>query len=389
MPNCYRNRSTNGEAGKHLPLVQLLCLQLLCFSVVALIPVVSLARTEDNRIRLAVNLPLSGPIAAFCGQYPDGLTMGIQDECKCLGIDKSQFVLDIQDNAGKPSQSVTVCRKQMLQPPDLYFSGTSQMSLPIASEISKSGIPHFLVAFDAFLCQGGPNRIRMLPNFRIEGPIYAEYAKSRKAKNVFIMSCNYNSCNEQFDKIIIPALNKQGIKFHRELFEFDNKDYRSLVLKAAQYKPDLIFVSGYSVHLYPIIVALRNYGLIKNGNVLTTLDLIDLLHNGTSKLELKDIAFTSPQYEISSNPKASSWAKRFQQTYKKEPSYVEAYAYDTGCLLVDAYHKSEKVDSESIRKVLPYKGICGEINIDKYGDLSTKLHVAQVTPTGGVKEIPL
>ena len=42
-------------------------------------------------------------------------------------------------------------------------------------------------------------------------------------------------------------------------------------------------------------------------------------------------------------------------------------------------------DLATIRKILPFHGICGEINIDQDGDLSTKLKVAQIMPDGSVK----
>jgi ABC-type branched-subunit amino acid transport system substrate-binding protein len=181
---------------------------------------------------------------------------------------------------------------------------------------------------------------------------------------------------------------KAGVKFENERFEFDTKDYRSIALKASQYKPDLIIISGYSVHLYPLIAALRNYGLIHDGNVITTLDLIDLLHNKGSRQELAGIAFTTPDYEIPGAVKdAPSWAKRYEQQFGKEPSYVEAYAYDTGRIMVSAFKKSGKVDNTSLRAVLPFFGVCGKITVDQDGDLSSKLHIAQITADGGVKQV--
>ncbi len=241
-----------------------------------------------------------------------------------------------------------------------------------------------------FFAAAGTGRMRILPNFKIEGPAYLEYAKARKAKRAFLMTCNYASCNEQFDKIVIPGLDKLGVEHQREIFDFDCKDYRSMVLKAQQYKPDLIIVSGYSVHVYPILEALRNYGLIKKDNVISTLDFIDLIHNGTPRSELVGVAFTCPPYEISgAGQQKNAWAEKFKQRFKKDPSYVEAYAYDTGRIIVSAYKKYGKVDEDSIRKTLPFQGVCGEINIDKDGDLNTKLRVAHLDKNGLVKQIPL
>ncbi len=341
---------------------------------------------HDDKVRIDGNLPLTGPIAAFCGDYPKAFIMGIDDACKQLSVPRETFVIDFQDNAGKPSQGVAILRKQMLNPPAVYISGVSPVSSAIAKEIGSTGIPHLLVSFDAFLCRSGPNRVRILPHYKIEGPVFVEYAKKCNAKKVFVISHNSNFYNDEFNKIIEPGLSKLGIENHRETFEFDNKDYRTIALKAAQYKPDLILITAFSVHIYPMLGALRSYGLIKNNNVLSTLDFIDLIHNKTPISELVGVPFITPQYELTSaSTDKKNWINQFEHIYKKDPSYVEAYAYDTGRIVVAAYKKCGKIDAQSIRKVLPFHGICGDINIDQDGDLNTKLEIAQVMPDGTVR----
>src|SRR5262249_46064103 len=147
----------------------------------------------------------------------------------------------------------------------------------------------------------GPNRLRVLPHYKIEAPVYVEFAKRQKAKRVFIVFPNNNSAyRDEFEKIVEPALTSAGIAFQSEVFDFDTKDYRTLVLKAAQYKPDLIMVGAFSVQIHPFLAALRSYGLLKKDNVICTLDFIDLLHNGTPKTELTGIPFIAPSCEVES-----------------------------------------------------------------------------------------
>lgn len=384
------NRSTNINNGVPKPrLARVAITVIISACIVSLAAHKGTAANPSNeKVRIAINLPLSGPIAAFSGQFPNAFLMGVDDSCKQNDVPRDRFVVDTQDNAGKASQSVSVCQKQLMVKPSIYISGTSQMSLPIAPDVSKQGIPHIFVAFDAFICRNGPNRLRFEPNFKIEAPAYVEYVRKRGAKRVFIVNANYNSCNEQFDKLVLPQLAKLGVQYKNERFEFDTKDYRSIALKVAQYKPDLIVISGYSVHLYPLITALRNYGLIHDGNVISTLDLIDLLHNKGDRQQLAGVAFTAPEYEIPGLVKeAAAWAKRYEQKFAREPSYVEAYAYDTGRILVTAYKKFGNIDGRSLRDILPFSGVSGKITLDQDGDLSSKLHVAQITANGSVKQI--
>ncbi len=355
----------------------------------AILTLVAQASGTNRQVVIDGNLPLTGPVAAFCGDYPKAFTMGIDEGCKQLSVSKSTFKIDCQDNKGQPSQAVSVFRKQMMtEIPDLYISGVSQESLAIAPELGQKNIPHLMVSFGALICHNGPNRFRILPHYKIEGPAYVEYARQRHAKRVFVISIINPENDDKFARIVEPGLSKLGIEHQRESYNFETRDFRTLALKASSYKPDLIMIEGFSVHLQPILGALRDYGLIKNGNVLVTLDFADLIHNKTPRSELVGIPFVTPAYEITSqDAKRNGWSRHFEQIYKKDPTYVEAYAYDAGQIIVAAYKKCGKVDMQSIRNVLPFHGICGLINIDQDGDLNTKLEIAQVMSDGTVQAI--
>ncbi len=350
------------------------------------------SNSKDNNtaksIYIAGNIPLTGPIASFSGQYAKGFKMGIDEACSSLGIDVNRFKIDFQDNAGKPTKAVTVMQKQFLMnKPDVYVSGTSGMSDAIITEISRHKIPHFLVSFDAFMTRNNPLTFRVLPNFKIEAPLFIKFIEENHAKRVFFFTPNLKAYLEQSNKLILPHLNKNGIDYHRELFEFNQKDYRSLAAKANRYNPDVIVVSGYAFHVYPIIRALREYQLINKAKVICTLDYIDLLHNKTSKDELKNIAFTSPECEIPGKVKEfDNWRKRFKKKYGKEPSYVDAYAYDTARILVMAFSKARTIDEHSIRSVLPFDGIVGRIDLDKERDLKSTLLIGYLNSKGIVVE---
>jgi len=240
----------------------------------------ALAAQADSTVRIDANLPLTGPVAVFFYQYPEALKMGIDEACDQFHMARSKIAVDFQDNGWQPSKAVTIMQKQMLERPQVYISGGSPMSLAIAGPISEAGIPHLLVAFDAYICRNGSNRIRILPHYKIEGPAYVEFAKRRAAKRVFIVYPNNNSAyRDEFEKIVQPGLKRAGIDCQSEVFDFDTKDYRTVALKAAQYKPDLIMIGAFSVQIRPMLAALRNYDVLKKDNVICTLDFIELLHN--------------------------------------------------------------------------------------------------------------
>ena len=361
----------------------------LIICVAAAIAWLAFGRSGDRTsVRVAVNLPLSGPIASFSGEWPNGLRLGIEDGCKEYNLAPEAFGLDLQDNQGKPSQAVAIMQSHALKGFDVYASGVSQMSAAIAREIDSYSVPHFLVSYDAHLTEAGTNRVRLLPHFKIEGPVYVKYAEIRSSKRVFAFTLNNPEINAEFTEYVEPELRKRGIEFQREVYEFGHSDFNTLVAKAQASSPDLICVSGFSVHVLPIIRALRAQGSVGDGNVLCVMDFNELLLNDTPKQDLASIAFIAPPFEFPENTeKRATWSTRYRERFKVIPTFMPAYAYDTGKLLVKVYAARSKVSKEAIIAELPYEGAAGRIEVDRFGDLSTPLGILKVRSDGTVERL--
>ncbi|MFO1058740.1 MAG: ABC transporter substrate-binding protein [Dongiaceae bacterium] len=338
-------------------------------------------------VRIAGNMPLSGPVAAYSGNYFKGFELGLQDACKARSVSCDQFKLDAQDNAGKPMQALSVGQKQMLDSPTVMVSGTSEDSQAIAPLVGKAGIPHFVIAFDAFLVERNKDMLRVLPNFKVESLQYARFIDKVKPKSIVAIALNNAANNEMFEAVVGGEIKKRGISYTHIPFDFGTQDYNSLVLKAKDINPDLYIVSGYSFQLYPLLKAIRTYG-IPSDKVIAAMDFVDLLYNGTSRDELKGFYFTTPLFEVPGAPKqAADFRARYKAAYGKDPSYVEAYAYDTAGIIVAAQAKSGNTTKESLMGATPYDGASGPIQLDKFGDIMGTVTVAQIGPDGNVVEV--
>ncbi len=341
-----------------------------------------------NSVRIALNIPLTGPVASFSGEYANGLTMGIDDACKELGISRDLFRVDAQDNQGQPPQAATLAQKQVLSGFDVYISGVSQMSKAAAPIVDDVAATHFLVSYDAHLVEERTNRMRILAHCKIQGPVYAQYAKMRQAKRVFTFVLNNPELQQEYTEYVEPALRAAGIEPHREIYEFSHSDFRTLALKAKAVRPDLIFVSGFSLHVSPIVRALQAESMVSDGNVLCIMDFNELLGDQDANKTFAGVAYIAPPFEFPENrPQRDEWSARFKARFGKTPNFVPAYAYDTGRLIVLAQAKSGKVNKQTIREQLPYSGISGSITVDDSGDLATPLGVVQVLEDGSLKRI--
>lgn len=338
-------------------------------------------------VRIAGNMPLTGPIAAYSGNYFKGFEMGLDDACAAHKVDCGQFKVDPQDNAGDPSQAVSVTQKQLLDDPTVVVSGVTAESIAISPAVDKTEVPHFIVAFDPFLISKGKDRMRVLPNQKVESPLWMRMIDKAKPKRVYALTLNFASTNSQFTEILEPQIAERGIEFAREAFDVSTKDYDTMVLKAKDFNPDLYLVTGFSFNVYPIMKQMQRYGIDPN-KVMITLDFIDLLYNGTPKEELKGYYFATSLFDLPGHiAQADEFRDRFTKRYGKSPSYVEAYAYDTAGMIVAAQAKHGEVTKATLTKVTPYDGLTGKIELDEHGDITGTVTLAHVEADGSIVEV--
>ena len=361
-----------------------------CTALLAMLIGVGSAAAADP-VKVAINIPLTGPVAAFTLPYANGMVMGLEEGAAAAGLPENAFDVDNQDNAMETKIAAAIVQKHFLEDIDVYVTGPSLVSKAVSTIVDKKEIPHFLLSFDSYLASKNHFRLRILPHYKIEGPLNTKYVLARKAKRVAIIELRNSSIFEKFGVLVVPHLEEQGIEVMREAFEFRTRDYSTLALKAAQFKPDLIIVNGFSFHLYPIIKALRTLDLIDNGSVLAGMDYVDLLHNETPRNELKGVAFTTPVFELpdSAPAQAGAWIEKYQARFNQQPSFVGAYGYDVGRIIAAALKDAGEVTVESIRAQLPYDGVSGKIALDDDGDLTSTLGVGLIAEDGSVETLML
>src|SRR5207253_9637781 len=113
--------------------------------------------TGIGSIRVAANLPMSGPLATYGVAVREGANMALDEVPSSGGARAAKIVVDWQDNAGDPKTAVSILQKQLLALPNLYVSGVKPQTMAIKDEISQQNIPHFVWIFDAHINQQNNN----------------------------------------------------------------------------------------------------------------------------------------------------------------------------------------------------------------------------------------
>lgn len=347
------------------------------------------SNSEKKQLRIAVNIPLTGPVAQFSGQYANGLTKGIDDTCKELGIDRSMISLDIQDNQGSASTAATIAQKHLLNGFDVYISGVLE-SKAVAQLVEPECEAHFVVNYLPEFVHEGTNRVRVLPHFAIEGKVYARYSLLRGATKVTGICLNNPDTKVEFLKYVEPVLKENDVAFALETFEFATSDFKTIAAKVKQANPDVILISGFAHHIPMILDALRSQSLIENGNVLCIMNLALLLSDEESNKKFAGVAFAATPFSFPENTESQlRWVASYEREFGPEPTFVTAHAYDTGRLLVSTLSKHSKVTQKSIIDTTPIRGVCGDIKLDAAGDFSTPMGVILVESNGTLRNIDL
>jgi branched-chain amino acid transport system substrate-binding protein len=344
-----------------------------------------------QKVKVEVNIPLSGPIANWSGQFPNGFKMGIEDACKKYNVDPTVFTANFQDDAGDPTQSISAFQKQKLSGFDVFISVSTIPVNAFANQVDQTGKPHFIAAFDPFITKGYDNRFRVMANSKIEAPLLINYALSQNAKKVYVVQLNFPYAEEEFGKIVQPQLESKGVKVIRERYEVDQRDFKTVVAKIKAENPDVIYICGYSFHVQPFIRDLRAADLVKKGKVVSVMDFVDLLYGGTSVEELKGVVFVCPLFDIPGKVAGGpEWRARYEQLYKVKPTYVPAYAYDNATMIVKAFAESKGiVNTETLKKTVPFEGVNGTINLDVDRDIMSTITLARLADTGKIEEVTL
>jgi ABC-type branched-subunit amino acid transport system substrate-binding protein len=156
-------------------------------------------------VTIACNVPLTGGLAQFGVEIQQGVEMLVDE--KDL---RSKLNFDWEDNASSRQQAVSVLRKQLTEKPAIYISGVKPQYMAIHDEISATRLPHFVWAFDTHLRPDNENNFRTWVNFKVEAPLFINFAKQLKPSRIAIIYVQAPHTDEEYNKVIIPALQQAG-----------------------------------------------------------------------------------------------------------------------------------------------------------------------------------
>ena len=345
------------------------------------VPVAQSTQATPSPIRtvhVAANVPMTGVLAYYGNAIREGASMAVDELAK--EPNHIQFAIDWQDNGGDPKNTVSIMQQQYLSPIDIYVSGVKPQVMAIKDAVSAKGTPHFMYTFDAFINKTSTNNFRTWPNYKLEAPVYLDYARSRGARRVAIVYVQLPHTSEEFNNLVIPGLKKLGIsEIYAEPFDLGKKDFKDIAVKIGDFKPDLMILNGFQPDLVGMIRAMRPLGMFHDGNAIFTYDLLDAA-KVLGPDELEDLHLVAPVFNTRPDRGLTKqWRERFQARYQKAPDYTHAYAYDMMSIINDSGKRlTLPATAEqwiAVLRGIHTEGVTGPLSFDDDGSLVTPVEL--------------
>jgi len=333
---------------------------------------------EIRPLRIQSNLPLSGELATYGVAVREGVELAMSE----LGPEERALLqFEWDDNQSMPAQAVNVMQRHIRKPADIYQSGVRPQTMAIWDSISSARLPHFVWIFDRSIRATHKNTFRNYLSFKHEPKLIADYALSRKVSRFAIIYVQVPHTQEAYEDYLVRELKERGIQqLSIQPYDIGLKDFRSLVTRARAFKPDLLFLSGFQENLSALVKAAREQRLVKDGNVMTSYDLLDAAPLLGAEL-LEGVRLSTPEFLVSDpRKKYTVWQAKFFKHFQHQPSYTQAFAYDFVHILIDTRRRLGSAWSParlfSAIQETDLQGITGPLKFDSEGDVPTPITVA-------------
>lgn len=277
-------------------------------------------------VKIGAVLPLSGG-AGFLGQSAQKALILAQEQ---LGDTKYNYEVIFEDDKLDPKETSTASNKLInVDGVDVIISETSGSGNVVTPLAESSKVIHFGIASDINVAKGKYNFIHWTPPEE-ENKVFIEELQKRGIKKVAILSVN-----QQGERAIVDDFkNKiEGIDVEivsDQAFNFGEKDFKTMILKAEQTDPDIYLLLAFSPELEILTKQIKELGI---ETPLTGIETFEF----TEQPEI----FEGYWYINAADP-SEEYVEAYKQKYGNNPFVGSGNAYDIFNIIVGAYETAGK-----------------------------------------------
>lgn len=286
------------------------------------------ARAEEPVV-VGVSGPLTGQYAQYGADWKRGFDLAIEQVNAGGGIKGRTLAYDFEDSQADPRQAVAIAQKFVADPSIVAelgdFSSTTSMA---ASPIYQRGklVQFGFTNSHPDFTKGGDYMWSNAPNQADDMPMLADYAARLGLKRVGIAYINSDWGKTSKD-IFVKAAAAHGIQvLGVEAYLPDDKDFRSLLVRLRDAKPDGLILISYYPDGAAIMRQMRseqmNQKVVAAGSVYSP-KFVELGGDAVN-----GVYTTTNFFPADPRPFVQAFVRDYKAKYGAEPGAYGARAYD-------------------------------------------------------------
>lgn len=324
-------------------------------------------KNEPEEYKIGAILPLTGRAAAIGEMERDALLLAVEEINKGEGTKGRKIKLITEDSKGTAKDGVSAGMKLMdIDGVKFIITSLTSISSALQPETQKRKVFQYIITFDPTLPDKSDYTFRVYPSLKQAAQLMLDHIQAKGFKKVAALYINVPGNAYEIENIIAPNLEKSGVEFARESFNFEDRDVKPQLLKLKSFNPELLILATYYFQGPMIFKGLAELDF----NPQVMVDMSYLVELNIPQEQLEGVLITAVEYTLEPS-RAEAFRSAFRNKYNKEPDFDAAFIYDAFKILASAI-KENGYDVEKVRQhflqIKQYQGITGNIEMLPNGD---------------------
>jgi len=341
----------------------------------------SLAKAQEQVIKIGHVGPLSGAIAHLGKDNENGARLAIEDlnaKGISIGGKKVKFERVAEDDASDPKQGTAAAQKLV----DAKVSGivghlNSGTTIPASKIYNDAGIPQISPSATnpKYTRQGFNTAFRVVADDVHLGGTLGRYAvKDLKGKAIAVIddrTAYGQGVAEEFEKAVKAA---GGNLVGHEFTTDKSTDFMSILTTIKGKKPDIVFFGGMDAVGGPMMKQMKSLGLsakFMGGDGICTTELVKLA--GDAMADGQVVCAEAGGVDGPLKKGMEDFGVKYKKRFNDDVKLYAPYVYDAVSVMVDAMQRAKSSDPAKylpeLAKTNGYKGVTGTISFDSKGDI--------------------
>jgi len=352
--------------------------------------IASCGKKGEERIKIGVIMPLTGPVAEPGNLALDGIRLAVDD---FNSSNTKHIELIIEDSKSNPTDGVSAMNKLVSADNIKIVIGDIMSSVFLA--ISPIAERNKIVAIspgasNPKVRDAGDYIFRDYTSDNFDGYAMANYLYKKLGKR-FVAVINVNDdYGVGVKTVFIDYFKKMGGNIIiNENYPKGETNFRNLIIKLKNKNIDALYVVGNPTENGYMIKQLKelNIKIPITGNL--SFENNDFLK--IAKGAFDSVIYSTPYFDINSNKSyVQKFVKLYQEKFNREPDIAVGLGYDVANILIKVLNENNYDISkvkDGLYMIKNYEGVTGNTTFDNKGDVEKDIEIKKIYGNGSIETL--